>query len=148
MTNKQLIEFCADKGIPLHETCKKLNWQGETFFFWCFDYSNSDWNICYYDLQAGSYKSITNNKSIICNDDVDENPEYVIPAPQIQEIAPLLPPKIYYITDSAEFFHINDNIGYDDDRDGLFEVQIKNFHFAQAYAELYIALREAGIINA
>jgi hypothetical protein len=182
MTN-ELVKFCAEKGVPMPETCEKLNWQGETNFIWVKDgsgyklHSKSEYLIEYllneanqqredFDkwreieenckavngrLAQGKLSMVTEILTILGKDTssiyVQDYSEIDgIPAPQMQEIAPLLPPKIWFITNEIEFFHYNNYIGYDT-YNQIFEVLINDHHYAQAYAELYIKLREEGITS-
>ncbi len=162
MTNKELIQFCADKGVPLPETCQKLDWKDESGFYWKKITDHETWyNLYYHNGREsifiggdGVFREI--GAKIVHYD-----------APQMQEIAPLLPVKLrlntgydYDGNDTYSNFEFkirnypNWHIFYDGETSYAdyyvkdFKFGTENHHYAQAYAQLYIALREAGIITA
>ena len=164
MTNEELIAFCTDKGVPLPETCKKLNWQGKkfvpwqhkTFFFWFHFRENGkeyvELGIKYMYPKVGDdprgYFYVSYDTYQKWEDKDIISPMFVYPAPQMHEIAKNLPPKINYDFKQMEFINHCDVIGYDGDNEHIFEKNIVNLHYAQAYTELYIELRDAGLITA
>lgn len=79
-----------DCGVPLPETCKALNWQNKTKFYWCY---------LIHPFGVNLYLCLKTLKGYLIVD--DENPRLlnctyleeikVYAAPQMHEIAPLLP---------------------------------------------------------
>lgn len=155
---KQALEF----GVPLRETCEKLQWQEETFFFWVKDVTSTIeeiWDVCYFDVQSGSYKTANNNKSLLSTDDEEYKPEYVVPAPQTDKIAIDLPPKFHkeilgFGKECFDFFYKYSNngddlihrIGYRAQFNYDIRIDIHNNHYAQAYAELWLKLKSENLL--
>jgi hypothetical protein len=195
-----LVKFCAEKGVPLPETCEKLNWQGETNFIWVNDgseyklHSKSDYLIEYLFNEANQqrlnfdkWREIEENckavngrlaqgklsmaTEILTILGKDTSGIYVqdfceidgIPAPQMHEIAINIPYDIDVSDNKKKFFRENyiltlrlvpyiDAISYEAISISckffhFMDVEVKNHHYAQAYAELYIKLREKGLIS-
>ena len=134
---KQALEF----GVPLRETCVKMEWQKETFFFWVKDVTSTIeeiWDVCYLDVQSDSYKTANNNKSLLSTDDEEYKPEYIVPAPQMHEIVPLIEKKQGF----AGVEIIGSYLCF-----VSYKFKIENHHYAQAYAELWLKLKSEGLIG-
>jgi hypothetical protein len=149
---KQAIEY----GVPMPETCVQIDWQGQTFFFWLKSISGK-WYlvnkakkpfsniICYHEANI-----LQIEKSLILDWVI------VVPAPQMHDIAPLLPKIVinnelttYYI-DLVTLDSGNQYLRYNTEKGICYKelkVEIKNHHYAQAYAELYIKLKNEGLLK-
>lgn len=113
-------------GIPFPETSKELNWPNETWWAWEINSMSKKWHVSLY------YKT-------------------AVPAPQVHEIAELLP-KSFYWNESIHYLNL---VTMDDNTQRLrytteghttdFEVPVNGNHLAQAYAEMYLKLKEEGI---
>lgn len=145
-------------GVVLPETAKQLDWQEPTTFYWVKYKGN-------YEIVIALKKNVFNvhfafflERPQSANNDYfhSEKLEDFIPAPTMQEIARELPnviniPKHNYIggcpfrlcNENYQLFYHNDHnsIGFDT------TVSIKNYHFAQAYAELFLKIRNAGLLK-
>jgi hypothetical protein len=139
MKNEELVKFCAEKGVPLPETCKKLNWQGETHLYWVQDINTEEkeLKLCYYDIQTGLFCLMYNSKSILSRYGKMYKPEYIIPAPQMHALKTMPKEFISMRGDDDMLCFDNHKTRYTQNIEG---------NIAQAYAELYIALREKGLI--
>jgi hypothetical protein len=173
--------------VALPETCQKLDWQSKTHFYWF------DGKLCD-RLRFNSLVGLWFAQPI--DDDgltffKSENKVDFIPAPQVHEIAPLLPEILYYLnrkfitkiafdlivseTRKTEIEQFGEYAGIlrsyphdkkipcllkisrilNDEPNSIslnysFEplsIQIKNHHYAESYAELYLQLKEKGLIS-
>lgn len=135
---KQAIKY----GIPMPETCKELDWKKQTLFYWARDTKlDLDWIIVPFELYCTE-----TNKNLSARYDI-------IPAPQMHEIAMELPKTIYYkettfyldliILDSFEQY-----LKYNDEyyKKSVFEIEIKIFHYADAYAQMFLKLKELNLL--
>ena len=90
MTKDELIQFCAEKGVPLPETCEKLNWQGETKFYWIKAQKDGAWH---FSFKKGS--------RLVAHDGFNwyetsfENVYYKVAAHQFHEIWKVMPKEIW-----------------------------------------------------
>ena len=69
----ETTQIAKKYGVPMPETCKELNWQGETLFYW---YFNHEWLIMSFadlEMSDGYFDSFER-----------------YPAPQMHEIASVL----------------------------------------------------------
>lgn len=137
-------ETAIKKGVPIPETCKELNWQEETMFYWIVDKNKNFVLVDFNEL-----------KQLDC-------PNF-IPAPQMHEIATHLPQKLGYYYDETQKrvrHHIKFEEGYVVEigifqnkgytvlgYDIFFSVVLNNNHFAQAYAELYLRLKNLNLLT-
>ena len=141
-------ETAIKYGVPMPETCKELNWQIQTLFAWI--KKEGEWILINY------------------NDWCDFGYPIYICAPQMHEIAPLLPfdKDIQPLQGYYKWrFSINRNwfkkeknadieLSYSAQKiDKTFVNQDKNItiksvnnHYAQAYAEMYLKLKKENLI--
>ena len=137
-------EVAAQYGVPLPETCKELNWENiDTNFFWL---------VCNNTQRALLHIIQENRFGEKCyhpvNNGFAHNKFKVYPAPQMHEIAKLLPEKLlnYKGYESVEFCENEKVMGY-----GILNrflaTEIKNHHYAQAYAEMYLKLKTLNLLK-
>lgn len=117
-TQEQILKLAKTYGVPLPETCEKLAWQGESVFSLCIDKKSKQ----YYYVTDMHWSSPY----------VDD---FVCYAPQMHEIAMVID-TIDGAVDIKNKYLMSDN-------HGLF---IKNHHYAEAYAQLYLKLKEQGLL--
>lgn len=130
------------KGVPMPETSMKLDWQGETNFYWHkpkIEDPFFEWQLSY-------------GRPDVFNDFVDNNCVEIdiIPAPQMHEIAPMLPEKIKNEKEGVLRFgmsHIAISYIVFYDNFPKETIRIKNNHYAEACAELYLKLKNEGILS-
>lgn len=169
-------EIAIKYGVPMPETSMKLDWQGETNFYWgYFRYSQEPTGndliprlLYYVGVEDGKKQFIVVKE---CHHllnligvqsweriNPDERDYEIYPAPQMHEIAPLLPPKIegflepmYLDLVSAPYHNKScfflQYTGVKSKKDYFTSMRIDDFHFAQPYAELYLKLKNEGIIR-
>jgi hypothetical protein len=147
--NININEVAKRFGVPLLKTCQELDWQSETLFYW--DISDTN------EIRLRYANTVPQ----------DANKNDFVPAPQMHEITPLLPIEIYrnskikklgIDSNIYQIFEIygggricyNGNKENDDrattDIITVAEVVIINYHFAEAYAELYLQLKGKELI--
>ena len=122
-TPQEIIDTAKNYGVPLPETCIELDWQNETLFYWVKDYANA------------TYKLVT-KKSL--DYWVVEPNDFCVAAPQMHEIARLLPPFISSVGIKCAFVLAKDTLSYGS---CYYNTPIHDHHYAQAYAELYLKLK-------
>lgn len=154
---KTLLEIAIEAGVPMPETSVKLNWQTKTKYYWIHIRKDNVWTWFL------SFRIDDNLFVIKKNGEIEEYSfgffEHQIPAPQMHEIAPLLPFKFETNPignqEKGRFYHwfsSYSSIGYSNFPLGTYleeiqlEQSIENNHYAQAYAELYISLREKRLL--
>ncbi len=145
-------EIYLKYGVALPETCQKLDWQSKTLFYWfngklC-DRLRFNSLVGVWFAQPIDDDGLTFLKS--------ENKVDFIPAPQMHEIAPLLPLSFKRNYSSYLYFINHVTIGYSSSKFGewvddypnntLMKTFIENHHYAQAYAELYLKLKKKGLV--
>ncbi len=174
-------EIYLKYGVPMPETCQKLKlsdfqrdfgYGNHTKLFWvkhCENYevTKSGFEVCHsekviklvYGVEKTPFSFTNAMKYVDCNTlkvlkkgSVYESWQ----APQMHEIAPLLPLSFKRNYSSYLYFINNVTIGYSSSKFGewvddypnntLMKTFIENHHYAQAYAELYLKLKEKGLI--
>lgn len=141
-------EIALNYDVPMPETCQKLDWKKETLFYWIKHKDWKEWHIKFYkEIQItlleykGEYK--------------------VLPAPNAQELFEALPESIKYENEDPEIGLIEwylsitkqfvcyecsyENFS-ETTRDIVFDIKIQNNNLTQAFAEMYILLREKGLL--
>lgn len=131
-------EIAAQYGVPLPETCKELNWQKETLFWWVHEQKEDIFKV----VTSSFKKSFENLKM------QSETNVFIAPAPQMHEIAKLLPERIqkstlYYIATLNSIAYLRSPILGDIVE---LESKVKNQNYAQAYAELYLQLKSKNLL--
>lgn len=132
MNNNQ--ELAIKFGVPMFETCEKLDWKKETLFTW-------------YSVEGKHYLILTEEFK---NSKLYEDISY--PAPQMHEIAPYLPQHIeklvkcslnlhYYATGIYLQYDFGGNI------EVLFSIKVIENNYAEAYAKLYLLLKENQLLK-
>ena len=139
-------EISAKFGVPLPETCKELNWENKTFYFY------KDGCLC----SQLRYSPLVNFwlATPIDSDGITyfkaRYKEDFIPAPQMHEIAPMLPEKIdgYQSNGQNIWYQLLSKsmskqlvYGYKNDFDDKLCVNIIDWNYAEAYAQLYLKLK-------
>lgn len=160
----KVSEEAIKKGVPMPETCKKMNWESETFLSWLetdMDGESKEYSV----VKTSDYKRFKLGFF-----------QRLIPAPQIQEIWLVLPKNIYEARDEANddreevtlyfaekpslefdelqeyFFALNDSeLGYAHSEEGEFHWQfskkIRNNHIVEGFSELYLQLKSESVIQ-
>lgn len=127
-------------AVTTPKTSIELDWKKETVYFWR-KYQMIDGTNYALFLKKDDISVLVNAPfDLIYAKRADKKD---IPALQMHEIAQSLP---LWITYKGEFYQLSGN-KYVAPNDIIFEVPIKNYHFAEAYALLYIKLREAGLLK-
>ena len=85
-----------------------------------------------------------NTEAIYCQDDIQEIEG--IPAPQMHEIAPLLPPFSNSSYQTVFQKTLKNELVYCENVEERLFVSVENHHYAQAYAELFIKLKEKNLL--
>lgn len=124
------------KGVPMPETCKELNWQGETNYFWAYNHNWILFNQNDLDIADAYFSKFEKCK-----------------APQMHEIAPLLPISISQIIfEKREVFYLSFRPIIEKGGELIYEHSHKQFalsninvlyennHYAEAYAQMYLKL--------
>lgn len=132
------LEEPIKKGVSMPETCKELNWQVETNYFWVY---NHGWIL------------FSQNDLDIADAYFSKLEKY--PAPQMHEIAPLLPISISQIIfEKREVFYLvlrpiiekGGELIYEHPHRqfSLNNIQVlyENNHFAEVYAQMYLKLKK------
>lgn len=160
---KTLLETAIEAGVPLPETCKNLDrnfWLNKVSMYWFFE--DNRWSLC------TRLQKLTQERYFVaeCFNVNSENKErcienvIFIPAPQMHQIAPIIE-NLAIETYSVKMV----NLKFDFTEQGLDKIQhllcfendnisenaiyinINNNHYAQSYAELYLLLREKGLLE-
>jgi hypothetical protein len=134
--NTTTQETAKRYGVPTPETCKELNWQNETYFYWC-EIDNCEYQLCFKTRSSieGMYCKINSILGLF--------PTTVIPAPQMHEIAGHLPEK-WTLDSYANQLHFENYIG----NEPVFLTYIQNHqnNYAEAYAQLFLRLRKECLV--
>jgi hypothetical protein len=142
-------EIVSKYGIPIPETCEKLDWQDKTILHYVKSYSGLLY-VCFKDNKNRYIEAFTGDMILSFVS--------VFPAPQMHEIMSLLPPKIegflepmYLDLVSAPYHNKScfflQYTGVKSKKDYFTSMRIDDFHFAQEYAELYLKLKNEGLIS-
>lgn len=125
-------ESAIKYGVPMPETCKQLNWQRQALFAWI--KKESEWILINYsDWKYFDY------------------PTY-ISAPQMHEIAPLLPTTLGTQSGNRILTTKNNSLAYSFDTAPynvdliVGRINIINNHYAEAYAQLFLKLKKENLI--
>lgn len=159
------LETAIEFGVVTPETSEKLNWEKPTMLQWAW----SDNEVMLVDCNDYDYISLHNVSGLVPYDKL-------IPAPQMHEIAPLLPMFIVCITgehyiwnkvkheaevkDKIETFYLTlhsiepnseyqliyENPTYPFDLGSNYCQHVFNNHFTEAYAQMYLKLKKEGLI--
>lgn len=148
-TQEQIQEIARKYGVPVPETCKELDWKGESNYY----YYNGE--LCYglrFNKLIGYwFAKPVNDDGLTFFKSVDKN--YFIPAPQMHEIAPLVAGFA-----ASQEMHIHQNVYQDftamqfvlsstlNPVKRLPYVNIDGSNYAEAYAQMYIKLRRASML--
>jgi hypothetical protein len=122
-------ETATQKGVPMPETCKELDWKTETLFYW-HTYDNIDyWKITFGEPQI--YDVYGKSK--------------VVPAPQIHEILEVLPkeiPQEHAFRNEITMTFCFDKwfVGYS------CEEEIEHENLVEALALLYLQIKERNLL--
>lgn len=133
MSNKDALQTAIDCGVATYETCVVLDWN-KTKLYWCKNYYGSLLVKTLQEVRLLCEKHGENYLIVLCE------------APQMHEIAQQLPDSVDdfgLIQHTTAVFYLplcfpNSEGNY---------VDVKNHHYAQAYAELYIKLRDVGLLK-
>lgn len=137
----QEIAAATSYGVPMPETCKELDWQGETLFCWV---ENTKGEIIIWQNSVFDYMLVASDKY---GSNVIDKPKKLCNAPQMHEIVVRLPEKLvnYEGYESVDFCESNKKIGYGV-INRFFSTEIENNHYAEAYAQMYLKLKEVKLI--
>lgn len=137
--------------VPTLETCKELDFKNPTYFVWfdnflCRDVFKIDDEMVGVSILSSTHKEndyVYGRECVsICN------------APQISEIMPFLPEIIKYEGVHNSFYSILGGLGYmrlfcEGHYFPVPELShlVLNNHYAEAYAQVYLKLRNAGLLR-
>jgi hypothetical protein len=165
----ETTEIAIKFGVATPETSEELQWEEETFFRW-FHPTKGVFFLC----TSTSYINSDGQKRYVLSDVKNGNQisnttfVYGTPAPQMHEIAKHLP--VFIMNDTGKKYIAGEKIGqpiiyrnflcygfngnqiaelyystqYDEEE---YSVEIGNHHYAEAYAQMFIKLREAGLLE-
>lgn len=156
--NQNEIDIAIRFDVVIPETCEELAWEKETTFCWVYQQPDNGRSCDFWELV------LSDSEVAMAND--------TIPAPQMHEIARELPAYIPQKVKTALIVDKDDSIKEKSIFDSFYltlhtlnnthkfgqlcyespttwshkniSVHYDNHHYAQAYAELYLKLREAG----
>lgn len=156
-TQEQIKKTAKDFGVPMPDTCKALDWKEKTFFAWIFHEKLSQPYLCFFEKIYCQWLHVETQEVIASEENFDFTFFY---APQMHEIAPLLPLKFETNPignlERGRFYHwfsSYSSIGYTSFPVSTYlekaqlEQFIVNHHYAQAYAELYLKLKEKNLLT-
>jgi len=146
-TENELLAIAKKYGVPLPETCIEL--KGNINFY-------KSLNNLYPEIDLHPktvyywYRVKNTNKWFLDTDFTSEQTHggyspsdvEVLPAPQMHEIAPLLPPFIS-VGIKCGFVLAKDTLSYGS---CYYNTPIHDHHYAQAYAELYLKLKPENLL--
>lgn len=131
------LKLAIKYGVPTPETSRKLDWKGETLFYWAYVFEELMLiNSVDYDF--------------ISESDVSGLLPFheILPAPQVHEILPYLE-----ADGNADFLIDGDTLWYDCNDDeakekyGEIQAFIYDNHIVEACAEIYIELRNKKLLE-
>ncbi len=146
------LETAIQFGVPTLETCKELNWQTKTSFTWV-KYTILDELFLAFNVSLGeeygtclkySYNPYENS-FYFHNNRFRISDVNIIHAPQMHEIASLLRnnDNLFLIAQNNKQSYMKISGSY---KPQDFMVKIINNHYAEAAAELYLKLKEKGLL--
>jgi hypothetical protein len=154
-------------GVVTPETAEKMEWKHKTSRVWYRRVESMPYTLCNVFRHNDKVRlcSATDN-SLVDILHIENFATYTVPAPQMHEIAKYLPNEILVdakydnetdilfllnVCKKSIYYETNDNIKYGCSKAKGFEeksyVAIENHHYAQACAELYIELLDAGLLK-
>lgn len=175
-------EIARKYGVPTPKICIKLDWKGKTSFYWLkvkknYPSKKDSWQFLL-AFKAGNEFVIKGKTQFYT--DIIKNYTFVYHAPQMQEIAALLPTHFYLTEKQAKLIakknqfekvYLECNLIYNTSYSNeiyysimvdkincsnsnfqgseIFRISesiIQDFHFAEAYSELYLKLKQEGLI--
>ena len=134
----KIAEVAKNYGVPMPETCKKLNWNKETLLCWIkFEDDNEEWLAVV--TNGIIYASIENvdNFVLIGGDNklynaIDCDIEYIIPAPQFHEIS-------VELSEMTAFIQNKDFVCYEIGAEGeMYYEDVTESGVCEAVAKLYL----------
>ncbi len=133
-TPQELLAISKQKGVPILETSKQLDWQQPTEKVWVRTAYNNEYSVM-------TLKELEYEKSLLDMTDGIGYSSVICAAPQMHEIAPLLPPFINASYQTVFQKTLKNELVYCENVEERIWVSVENHHYAQAYAELYIKLK-------
>jgi len=143
-------EIAIKYGVPMPETCKELDWKQETIMRWA---------VCQYTGRVLIYARRLNTFGSVVYFGLDgefaHNYYYFVFAPQMHEIAPLLPSKLILPTEYGNAPHelristwnlSQFLIGYCSQGTTRMCCISHPNHYAESYAQMYIKLKSENLL--
>lgn len=154
-SNEELLQIAINYGVATYETSQNLQWAKPTNFYWCKSYYGSMVVRTLREVDFLCEKYGKNYIKIVCE------------APQMHEIAQRLPyffeldnnifldlcyDKTYICYIKVEIYMKDDKLVvnpiFDENNSHIiYSSTIRNHHYAEAYASLYLKLKEAGLLE-
>lgn len=139
MTTKEIAIL---RGVVIPETCIELNWRWQTNLCWVKNNENE-----FIVIEASDREYWVCNEKDVC-----------INAPQMHEIVSRLPSKLRFNNEmmyldllSAPYHNQScfflQYTGGESKKDYFTSMRIDDFHFAEAYAQLYIKLKKENLLD-
>ena len=149
----EIKELSIRYGVPIPDTCKQLDWKEPTLLCWVYQQPYDGYTSDFWKCTLVSWA-------------VESGNDYIL-APQMHEIAIFLPIYIVYKTKNTirkfypdkkneAFINIYTNpetsvshLSYANILNGATPLyqNITNNHFAEAYAQMYLKLKQANLLN-
>jgi hypothetical protein len=120
-------EIAIRKGVANPETSQKLSLRIITNYEW------------YKSKKTSKFEAVTKLEKLLLPNEIEWEWEWQCIAPQMHEIAPLLPKWTMLGFDAIIVTKTEKSIE-------CFRVEIENNHYAEAYAQMYLKLKEANLI--
>jgi len=135
----KIAEVAKNYGVPMPETCKKLNFNKETLLCWVkFEDDNEEWLavvLSIYetdsdnDVMIASFMLLGDNGVYNCDDD---DIEYIIPAPQFHDLS-------IELSEMTAFIQNKDFVCYEIGAEGeMYYEDVTESGVCEAVAKLYL----------